>query len=55
MSNVEELKKLISEQGMQAAIRFLVSDEISDEVKADLTEKHILDGKYPCLCVLCTL
>lgn len=55
MTNVEELKRLISEQGMQAAIRLLVSDEISDEVKADLTKKCILVGGYPCLCVLCTL
>lgn len=52
---IELLKRLISEQGMQATIQFLLSDEISDKMRTELTENHIFVGGYPCLCSLCTL
>ena len=56
MYNLGTLKRKISKEGLQATIKFLLSDDLPLNIKEDLTAAHIFntDG-YLCLSLLYSL
>ena len=56
MYNLGTLKRKISKEGLQATIKFLLSDDLPLNIKEDLTAAHVFNSDgYLCLSLLYSL
>ena len=51
----ESLKKFVAKHGVDDSIKYLSSDSIPPELKADLAEIHAFNGNNLCLSVIYAL
>ncbi len=48
----EDIIRMIDKKGFQETIRFLSSNDLSDDDRKSLEKEHILVDGYPCLSLL---
>lgn len=48
----EDIIRMIDKKGFQETIRFLSSNDLSDDDRKSLEKEHILVDGYPCLILL---
>ncbi len=55
MYDLQAVKRLIGKKGFDPALKWLCSDEITEDIKSSLAEDCVYVNGYPCLSFLLTL
>ncbi len=55
MYNITSLKRKIAKEGFQSTIDFLLSDNLPEHIKEDLTKEHVFNNGHLCLSLLYSL
>ncbi len=55
MYNIEAIRRLIAKNGIDATVRLLCSDNLPENIKAELTKCGIFRNNYLCLSLVYSL